>query len=504
MLSSFPQMWPMIHYLRKILRISPLFAVSLLVALNAAKAEGESVTLKNPTFTDTGGDGMPDQWDGYPGGDGIQVEENGVRIVDSSESKGLGIAQWVPVASGKRYTVSVDASGEGGLFIYLFFLEEIPGKAKDIDRLALKQKRVWVTGGGDSVRTTTLTEIAPPGTAWARLWLYSPNGGTTQVKIEEISLSVEDLAPAPTVVRTDEGAAVDGGLIQNPTMAEIGADGVPVDWEYYPAPNGADTRITQTPEGIQLTDSSKRKGVGILQWVPVEEGVRYAFNAEVTGHKGLFLYVEFVSGRPRLASQYADVKLDSKREWVKEGKVAKVSTVAPKGAKYARVWLYSASSGLCDIVVKQITGQEEILSGDALAVASGLFGWMDFETGDFSQASSKEGGNRTIVKKGEGPVREGKYSYSANLVHGKERTELVGPRSPEYGVARYGWSMYVPEDFDADTFFTIVTQWHDWGTGKEYPEDGGAPTHLYISKGQWRFKLRHQGEGDGSLQDHPV
>jgi len=75
------------------------------------------------------------------------------------------------------------------------------------------------------------------------------------------------------------------------------------------------------------------------------------------------------------------------------------------------------------------------------------------------------------------------------------RTEVTGARSPAYGIARYGWSIYVPEDFDADTFFTICTQWHDYGSGRKYPEDGGAPSHLYISKGHWRMKIRHQGEG---------
>ncbi|MGE9289349.1 MAG: polysaccharide lyase, partial [Puniceicoccales bacterium] len=463
---------------------------------------GSGVSIKNSSFEDRDGDGKPDEWDSYPGGEGIQVDESGVWIKDSSPSKGLGIKQWVPVTAGNRYTATVEASGNGGLFLYMTFIDKIPAKSSQIEKKALKQKRIWTKGGGSENNTTTLTETAPAGAEWVQLWIYSPNSGTTDIRIEDISLSEEALAssaPAATSVAPSiNGEPVftsAGDLVKNPYFKEIGSDGIPVGWEYYPEPNGSGTRITKVENGLHLVDSDKKNGVGISQWVPVQPGKRYVFEASVQGDRGLFLYVEYATEKPDRKSLYSKVKISSKREWVKDGKIAKVSSVAPASATWARIWLYSASSGICDVIVNSITGGEEDLAEDAVAVAAGLFGWMNFETGDFSQASSREGAAREIVSKETGPVREGNYAYRAMLKHGKERTEVVGPRSPAYGVARYAWSIFVPENFDGDTFFTIVTQWHDWGTGREYPKDGGAPTHLYIAKDEWRVKLRHQGEG---------
>src|SRR5690606_5769897 len=59
----------------------------------------------------------------------------------------------------------------------------------------------------------------------------------------------------------------------------------------------------------------------------------------------------------------------------------------------------------------------------------------------------------------------------------------------------YGWSIYVPEDFDTKSSYSIISQWHDYGSGRDYQPDGGPPTTLYIANNNWRFKLRYQ-DGD--------
>ncbi len=464
---------------------------------SASSPAGSTGPIQNPIFKDVSGDGQPDAWEAYPGGDGLSVAaEGGVWIKDASTSKGLGIVQWVPVVEGMRYTLSLDLAGEGGLFAYMNFLEKKPAQAKRISSMTLKEKRKWAKGGGAESTTTTFSEIAPAGAKLMRIWIYSPSSGTTNVRATGISLKSESLG-APVVVSGPGAPIPEGCLTLNPSFSQLGIDQMPTDWEVYPAANDSSTKVTMTAAGLRLTDSDKKHGVGLSQWVPVEPGQRYVVNAEVEGANGLFLYAIYTSERPTQKSRYSQVEISQKRDWAKTGKVAQVSSISPAGAKWMRVWLYSASSGTCDVVVKQIVAKLEVVSSDAAAVAAGLFNWMDFETGDMSQASSKEGADREIVKKGDGPVREGNYAYRVLLKKGKERSELLGPRSPAYGVARYGWSIFVPEDFDAEiTPFSIVTQWHDWGSGKEYIEDGGAPTHLYITKNNWQFKLRYQGENN--------
>jgi hypothetical protein len=124
---------------------------------------------------------------------------------------------------------------------------------------------------------------------------------------------------------------------------------------------------------------------------------------------------------------------------------------------------------------------------------------VDFETGDLSQTRSLEGGKKEVVSAPE-PVRRGKHAMKVMMTHGKERSEMTSYRSGEAGEYKYGWSIYVPEDFDGKSSFSIVTQWHDWGTGKEYVQDGGPPTSLYVANDTWRMKLRYQdGESGNKL-----
>jgi hypothetical protein len=78
------------------------------------------------------------------------------------------------------------------------------------------------------------------------------------------------------------------------------------------------------------------------------------------------------------------------------------------------------------------------------------------------------------------------------MTHDQHRTEISGPRSDPYGEFKYAWSLYLPESFDGNTFFSIVSQWHTWGSGKDYPPDGGPPTSISISKNTWNIKIQHQ------------
>ena len=129
------------------------------------------------------------------------------------------------------------------------------------------------------------------------------------------------------------------------------------------------------------------------------------------------------------------------------------------------------------------------LKGVVGDLPKGIIQTIDFEPGDLSQASVKEGGKKEVV--GE-PVRKGKHALKVRLTKDQKRTEVGCQRCEKTGAFKYGWSIFIPEDFDADGSFSIVSQWHDYGSGKQYVEDKGPPTHLYISKGNRRIKLRFQ------------
>src|SRR5262249_33683916 len=109
----------------------------------------------------------------------------------------------------------------------------------------------------------------------------------------------------------------------------------------------------------------------------------------------------------------------------------------------------------------------------------------------FTQCRSLEGGKKVVVSAPE-PVRSGKYAMKVMLTHDQKRTEMTGPRSEPYGEYKYGWSVFLPEAFDGTSFFSIVTQWHSWGSGKEYPPDGGPPTSISIAKNEWNIKIQYQ------------
>ncbi|MBC8125945.1 MAG: heparin lyase I family protein [Gloeobacteraceae cyanobacterium ES-bin-144] len=129
------------------------------------------------------------------------------------------------------------------------------------------------------------------------------------------------------------------------------------------------------------------------------------------------------------------------------------------------------------------------LKGVVGDLPKGIIQVIDFESGDFSQASVKEGGKKEVVSD---PVRKGKHALMVQLTKDQKRTEIGCQRSEKLGEFKYGWSVFIPKEFDADSWFTIVSQWHDYGSGKQYIEDNGPPTHLYIAKSNWRFKLRFQ------------
>jgi len=488
-----------------------LLTLGLSLGASAVVARAEPL-LSNPTFADADGDGAPDGWNAYPPGDGVSriltsLPEGGLVFKDDDKGNGLGIEQWISVEEGKRYTASATVSGNGGVSLMMFFVREKPARVGDLKSVQLSYKSIKAVAG----TTTELVGIAPAGAKWMKFWLYCPKIGVTDVVINKVDLKSDtppasaSQAQAQPVAGTETAggsaapvaSAPGGNLLQNPTFADSG-DGTPADWTAYPPGDGASRVLAPAPQGgLVFKDNDKGNGLGMEQWIDVQEGLTYTASATVSGNGSVSLMMIFTKEKPRRAGDLKAVQLANKSIRAEAGKTVEISAIAPAGARKVKFWLYCPKIGITDVVIeKAALTAAATSSAPAAALPAGLASVIDFETGDLSQAQQgqAEGGDVSVISSAEGPVRDGKYAAKIALRKDKHRAEVPSLRSEPYGVARYGWSVYMPEDFDANTFFSIITQWHSWGSGRESPKDGGPPTSITISKGEVRLKLLHQGD----------
>ncbi|AHF94417.1 hypothetical protein OPIT5_15010 [Opitutaceae bacterium TAV5] len=476
--------------------------------------------LQNPAFADGDGDGFPDGWTPYPPGDGdtriiAPATGGGIVFKDNDKNSGLGIEQWVPVQEGLRYTASADISGTG-VTLNIFFVAKKLVRAGDLNKVKLSSKSARTAAGA----RTEVVAVAPAGATWAKIWFYCPKAGIADAVIRDAALTSATLspsevaaaAPAPAAapaVSAPSGPVPQGNLLKNPVFADADGDGTPDGWNPYPPGNGDTLVLAPAPGGgLVFKDNDKNNGLGIEQWVPVQEGLNYTASAEVAGNGGVSLVLIFAPSIPNRPGDLKKIQLADKSARAAAGQPSTVPAIAPAGAKWVKVWLYSPKVGVTDVVIKQASLVASVPSVAAVNAATaaaavaarplppGLASVIDFETGDLSQAhmGKAEGGDVTVITAAEGPVREGKYSARIAIKADKHRAEVPGYRSGAYGVARYGWSIYIPKEFDAQTFFSIITQWHSWGTGRESPKDGGPPTCMNISKGKLHLKLLAQGD----------
>jgi hypothetical protein len=494
--------------------VIPCWRRGLLVAalcLGAPALFAQSRTsITNPTFADADGDGTPDGWKPYPDYEGLSsIPGGGARINDQDTSKGLGLAQWLSAAEGTQYRATLEVQGTGGLFVYLIFTPRIPGKEADVGKIQLLEKRQWASAKAEK-SMVTIEATAPAGSKHLRLWLYSPNANQADVTISSIKLEAlgtiaQPPTPAPAEATSSAPAVVmpagpvpEGNLLQNPTFADSNGDTIPEEWSFYPPGDGASRILAAAPGGgLIFKDGDKNNGLGVEQWVPAQEGIRYTASADLVGSGGFNLTLIFAKEKPARAGDLESVQLSEKARWINAGKVSTNIAVAPAGTKWLKVWLYCPKVGIADVVVRQTS---LIATAPTTPRPAGLSDVIDFETGDFSQAHSTEGGTVSVITAADGPVREGKYAFKTSVKKTQHRAEVAGPRCPPYGIARYGWSLYVPTEFDADSFFSIITQWHDWGTGRQSPPDGGPPTSISVSKGQVSLKVHYQGDDGWTTQ----
>ncbi|PTY02939.1 hypothetical protein DB346_07975 [Verrucomicrobia bacterium LW23] len=313
----------------------------------------------------------------------------------------------------------------------------------------------------------------------------------------------------------------------NTTFKDEDKNGIPDGWKDYPGVVGNTAITPDAAGGVKLKDDDEGNGIGLAQWIPVTPGADYMAAVELEGTGSVSLNLIFVPSIPAKEAMVGQIQLSTVREFYPSAGGKQVTAKAPEGSKYARVWLYCPKSGKCDVLVKSITlktiggtttpmaaavaktGKPSAGATDSSKLVEpprndhgqkhpdstlkdGNLGLMDFETGDLSQSRLMEGGKYEVVTAPE-PVRAGKYSMKVSLRHDKVRSEATSFRSPADGIAKYGWSLYLPNEFDGMTQFSIVSQWHTWGSGRvAIIHPPGPPTCIVISKNTWSLLLRYQ------------
>ncbi len=109
-------------------------------------------------------------------------------------------------------------------------------------------------------------------------------------------------------------------------------------------------------------------------------------------------------------------------------------------------------------------------------------GWGPFET---------DGSGESIVS---APVRAGGSSGSFLLRKSYQRSEVKATDNipPINSTRWYGWSLFVPSDFESDgnSGSDIVSQFHQTNTANSPVSQ--IPTGLRIINGEWVFRLYHQ------------
>lgn len=346
--------------------------------------------------------------------------------------------------------------------------------------------------------------------------------------------------------------------IVNPTFTFTDKAGLPDGWLAFPG-GGAINKIEPDPAGngvgVHLVDTDANSGLGVAQWVPATAGHKYVLTADAKGAGGLFLQMLFLPEKPRTAGEISKNKLAEARQWFADSpdfKPGVLEATAPAGSGVIFVWIYSTKqANNVDVVVKSIKLQDlgdggaapapapakttstaapstpapaaaapwvtddnigqpkgAPLNGQVSGLPKGIIQVVDFETGDISQASYNEGGRKSMSTD---IVRQGKYAIRVALVKDQKRSEISTQRVEPYGEFKYGWSIYIPNDFDAKTVFTIVSQWHTYGSGKDYKPDGGPPTSIAMDGDAWSLKVQYQDKDTdnsahvyipfGSIQD---
>ena len=185
-------------------------SVFVLLGMGAMAAEGDGPNLlANPSFEGAVGEtGFPEAWSTYGGLDGqrrVTVVEGNIdgvhvlRLEDEDSQGETGLRQEVPAEGGLAYMASVsvmalDEASPGGSYLQLRF-----SPSGEFTQRAL------IPGLAGEAATISVGKVAPPGTTSAMIYIYSHNGPTPKVMVDEVKLYTVAALPA---LMDSAGAAV--------------------------------------------------------------------------------------------------------------------------------------------------------------------------------------------------------------------------------------------------------------------------------------------------------
>lgn len=135
---------------------------------------------------------------------------------------------------------------------------------------------------------------------------------------------------------------------------------------------------------------------------------------------------------------------------------------------------------------------------------------IDAVTEDIKQArgrefkGSKGGPEHNKLSNVNSPVRAGETAFRHWVDHKGERSELAMSRTEIGGTYWYGWSMFLPDDFDHRGSNTIVMQLATWPTPRngKFPCSANGPYMHIQSNGRLVLHLQHKGDNKDMVCDH--
>jgi hypothetical protein len=118
-------------------------------------------------------------------------------------------------------------------------------------------------------------------------------------------------------------------------------------------------------------------------------------------------------------------------------------------------------------------------------------------------ARSKGGPEHNKLSNSDSPVRAGKTAFKHWVSSRGERSELAMRRTEIGGTYWYGWSMYLPADFDHRGSDTIVMQLASWPTPRNgrFPHSANGPYLEIQPDGRLIMHLQHKGEDTDMVCD---
>jgi hypothetical protein len=116
---------------------------------------------------------------------------------------------------------------------------------------------------------------------------------------------------------------------------------------------------------------------------------------------------------------------------------------------------------------------------------------------------SKGGPENNLLSNTQSPVRAGSTAFRHWVNSRGERSELAMRRTGIGGTYWYGWSMFLPEDFDHRGSDTIVMQLASWPTPRngKFPHSANGPYLKIQPDGRLIMHLQHKGRDTDMVCD---